>query len=476
MARKAKAKLDKDGLGSLGLDKLVTILLEEAAANKALKARLQAALAGASGAEEIARLIDKRLDTLARSKSLVPASKARELAVELLGIARNIASELGNADALAAFERLLRLLSIYGSIAHRMYEDSVKLRKSAQDTETLTAEFVTKLNEQQQLKAVPSLEKARGNDRHAGSVGLFVTVLCSLHPAAADAWKALIEPDLKAKATERFGLDKSGYAIALLQALADHRGNLDAYIALEKSKPEFRRDSYDVARRLYEAQRFAEALEWVRMTPKGMRTLNVGGMIVGVGPDYQSGARILLEAEILDGMKQKSSAQAIRWQEFLKSFDAEILRRYVARLDDFAEFDELDKAFAVVRRSTEIYPALWFLVEWPKLDQASAHVLEHADKWDGRQYPVLAPAADALAEPFPVAATLLYRALINAILVPSNSAAYPHAARYYAALGALAPSLPAQLPFESHAAYIDKLKARHGRKYSFWEFVHAVLP
>lgn len=476
MARKTKAKLDQNGLGSLGLDKLVAILLEEAAANKALKARLLAALAGAFGAEEIARLIDKRLDTLARSKSLVPASKSRELAVELLGIARNIAFELGSADALAAFERLLRLLSIYESIFHRIYEDSVKLRKSAQDVATLTAEFVTNLNELQQMKAVRSLEKARRDDQRAERVALFGSILCALHPAAADAWKALIEPDIGAKATERFGLDKSGYAIALLQALADHRHDLDTYVALEKAKPEFRRDSYETARRLHEAQRYPEALEWVRMKPKGMRTLNIGGMIVGVGTDYQSGARILLEAEILDGMKERGSAQAIRWQEFLKTFDAEILRRYVARLDDFAEFDELDKAFAVVRRSTEIYPSLYFLIEWPKLDQASAHVLDHAGKWDGRQYPVLVPAADALAESYPVAATILYRALINAILVPSNSAAYPHAARYYAALGRLSAQLPEQLPFEGHEAYMAQIKTRHGRKYSFWEFVHAALP
>ncbi|MGL4197765.1 MAG: DUF6880 family protein, partial [Allorhizobium sp.] len=60
MAKQTKAKLDKKGLSGLGLEKLVDILLEEAAANKALKARLQTALAGETGPDEMARLIDKR--------------------------------------------------------------------------------------------------------------------------------------------------------------------------------------------------------------------------------------------------------------------------------------------------------------------------------------------------------------------------------------------------------------------------------
>jgi hypothetical protein len=475
MARKTKAKLDKDGLGSLGLEKLVEILLDEAQANKALKARLLAALAGTSGADEIARLIDKRLDTLERSKSSVAPSKARELAVELLGIARNIASELGSADALAAFVRLLRLLSIYDAVRQRIYEDSVKLNKSERDAEALTVEFAAGLNEQLQDKAVAHLEAARKKDDLGERFAMFSTILLSFQPAAADAWKSLIEPDLQSVAKSRFGPDKASYAIDMLQALAEHRGDLDTYIALERAKPEFRRDSMTTARKLYEAQRYQDALQWVRMEAKGMRTVHIGGMTVGVGPEYQSGARKLLEAEILDGLKQRSSAQEIRWQEFLKTFDAAILRRYIAKLDDFAEFDELDKAFDAVRRSPDIYPALDFLVEWPKLDMASEHVSRHAKKWDGRQYAYLVPAADALVGNHPVAATTLYRALLNAILIPSNSAAYPHAARYYAALVAMSQLLPASLPFESHADYVEGIKAKHGRKYSFWELVHAQL-
>src|SRR3954462_13823686 len=79
-----------------------------------------------------------------------------------------------------------------------------------------------------------------------------------------------------------------------------------------------------------------------------------------------------------------------------------------------------------------------FFLAWPRLDLASKLVLNHADTWDGRHYGALAPAADALDEPHPAAATVLYRALIDDILARARSPAYGHAARYFARLDALA--------------------------------------
>lgn len=89
MAKQTKAKLDAKGLTGLGIEKLVEILLEEANGNKALKARLLSALASSSGPDEVARLIDKRLDTLEKSRSGLSPSKARDLAVELQGLVRS---------------------------------------------------------------------------------------------------------------------------------------------------------------------------------------------------------------------------------------------------------------------------------------------------------------------------------------------------------------------------------------------------
>ena len=95
MAKQTKAKLDKKGLSGLGLEKLVDILLEESAANKALKARLQTALAGETGPDEMARLIDKRLDAIDQATTRINRARAKDLSVEFAALARNILSELG---------------------------------------------------------------------------------------------------------------------------------------------------------------------------------------------------------------------------------------------------------------------------------------------------------------------------------------------------------------------------------------------
>jgi hypothetical protein len=76
MPKSAKARLDHAGLTGLGLDKLVEILLDEAAFNKALKSRLLAALAGGAGAGEVARLIDTKLDSLQKSRGYLSPTRA----------------------------------------------------------------------------------------------------------------------------------------------------------------------------------------------------------------------------------------------------------------------------------------------------------------------------------------------------------------------------------------------------------------
>ena len=465
MAKHTKARFDAKGLTGLGIEKLVEILLEEASANKALKARLMAALAGSAGPDEIARLIDKRLDVLEQSHARVNASKARELAVELLGLARNIVSELGGADALSATDRLV---SIYQRIVGRLREKSVKLEKSFNDAAAMTLDLMAKLNEAQQLRAVTLLEAQRKKDTHYELANMFAAVLCALTPSAADQWTQMIAADATAATKpER----KSLAAIALLQTLANHRNDVDSFVSLEELKPENQRDTLAIARKLHEAGRSKDALRWVHMTSTGMRMIEVNGMLVGVGPGFQARERKLLEAEIYDAIKDRDKAQAIRWREFTDSLDANVLRAYISKLPDFSEFEELDRAIALVMSSEKLAAALKFFVEWPRLDLASDFVLKHADKWSDVHFDWIDPAAEVLAQDHPVAATVLYRSMIEDILTHRASADYVEGAGFYLSLREIASRLPPTLPFESHAAFLARLRKTHGRKYMFWNLV-----
>jgi hypothetical protein len=181
----------------------------------------------------------------------------------------------------------------------------------------------------------------------------------------------------------------------------------------------------------------------------------------------------LLEADILDALRRKDEAQSIRWTEFARTFQPAILRDYIARLDDFAEFEETDKAFALVAASPLIHEALDFFVKWPRLDLASAQVLRHVRKWDGRQSAILVSAAAALAQDFPVAATMLYRAVLDDILRRGTAEDYADAATCFAMLHELLQRLDADFPYQSHDDYVMALRGRHPRKYAFWNLIPA---
>jgi hypothetical protein len=170
-------------------------------------------------------------------------------------------------------------------------------------------------------------------------------------------------------------------------------------------------------------------------------------------------------------MKDRPAAQALRWEAFETTLNAGILRDYVNKLDDFLEFDELDKAFAVAAASPQSYIALAFFVAWPRLDLAAKLVLDKRDLWDGRHYGALSDAAAALGEDFPSAATVLYRALLNDILARAKSPAYRHGARYLTRLSELAVRVPEDTGLENHVTYLLRIKTAHGRKVGFWSIV-----
>ena len=161
MAKQTKAKLDKKGLSGLGLEKLVDILLEEAAANKALKARLQTALAGETGPDEMARLIDKRLDAIDQATTRINKARARDMAVEFAALARNILSELGSVDPQAAGERILRFIGLRFSLSARLVADSARLWKVFDDTELAALELIKTVGAEEQPLLVPHLERLR---------------------------------------------------------------------------------------------------------------------------------------------------------------------------------------------------------------------------------------------------------------------------------------------------------------------------
>jgi hypothetical protein len=133
----------------------------------------------------------------------------------------------------------------------------------------------------------------------------------------------------------------------------------------------------------------------------------------------------------------------LRWSAFETTLSAAHLREYLKRLPDFEDFPIEQKALVHAAAFPSAMTALNFLIEWPALEAADRLVRDRIAELDSRDYVQLGKAAEALAEKWPISATLLYRALVRSVLVRGYSKAYGYAARDLASASMLGSRLPA---------------------------------
>ncbi|WP_276119030.1 DUF6880 family protein [Pararhizobium qamdonense] len=460
-----KAKLDRDGLTALGLERLIEIALDEAALNPSFKKRLSAALAGIGGAAGVAKLIDSRLAALEKSGTRIRWQKERAFGNDLDSIAASITKEFGAVDPGMALERLIRFVYGYEGISERVNDSSGRIAGIYVQACEAAGRLAPLVPADQQVRIPPLLTPGlHGIDYHGVRTLLSVRIAAALPPDVLKAWDAGLAAAMKIPA----GTTILPAIVHVRRAIADACGDLDAYVAIEESLPDALREPVVVAERLHAAGRNEEALIWVRKPRKSRlgfaRRVDVltGGM--QAPPDKDR-----LEAAILDGMKDRTASQAVRWKIFEQGLDAGILREYIAKAGDFEEFEALDKAFAFVEHHREPHAALRFYLAWPRLDLAARYVVARWGVWEGEFYEFLLPAAEAFdAGEYPAAATALYRALLDRIVSRGLSDYYEDGADYLERLAALAKRPGGNDGLMSHADYLADLHRHHIRRHGFW--------
>jgi len=264
------------------------------------------------------------------------------------------------------------------------------------------------------------------------------------------------------------------------QLLAFMLGDIDAVLALEGEKHAHLQNSVGIASYLLKNCRAEEALAWIRQKQdKNSLKPNYdsGSYDCYVDEDYKKLRPSLryayYETKILEFLGDKNAAQQRRWEGFKLHLSPELLRDYVNNLPDFEEFATLDKAFDHVMNSDELLRALSFFITWPRLDLASRLVIKNNGRWDGDDYHSLPDAAKALEHEHPLAATILYRALVEAVLAKKRRRAYNYAANYCKKLRDLAREADKQDRargfWRNHETYMKKLFDSHRRNRAFWE-------
>jgi hypothetical protein len=146
------------------------------------------------------------------------------------------------------------------------------------------------------------------------------------------------------------------------------------------------------------------------------------------------------------------------------------LRDYLKGLPDFEDVEAEERACEVARQHASPEAALKFFLDWPRLDLAADLIVTHRQHWHGGDWHFLPKIASLLERDHPLAATILYRALLDDILDKARSKAYVHGAKYLAKLALLADEADASRPAEvpDHTTYLTALKADHPRKSGFW--------
>jgi hypothetical protein len=103
-------------------------------------------------------------------------------------------------------------------------------------------------------------------------------------------------------------------------------------------------------------------------------------------------------------------------------------------------------------------------------EAAATAVAQHA-KLNGDLYFALVPLAEAFLAEHPLAATAVYRALLDSILQRARPKVYHHGAAYWHRLETLAPRMEAWTPLCDQASYAARVRAEHARKHAFWREV-----
>lgn len=474
----SRKTLNARNLEALGATRLAELLIEVSAGNAAAKRRLRLELAGAQSPHDVAKEVRKRLATIGRSRSFIDWDKRRALVDDLETQRSAILDPVAKADPTEALDLMWRFVALADSVLNRCDDTGAVLsvfHTACQDLGTIAA------------AANPnpiSLAGQTFNALCANDYGQFDDLLAHLGPilgaAGLDHLKTLFielwrEPLAVPPDAERivFGWSASGpmfsdefaktrrdstIRLALL-GIADAQGDVDGFIALQSEKARTVPGvAAGIAQRLLAAGRADDAWEAINAVDQ-----NRTGWLTF---EWEQ-ARI----DVLEAQCRSKEAQACRWDCFERTLSAPHLRAYIKQLPDFDDIEAEERALSYAQTHPSVHTALMFLTAWPALERAAQLVQDRWEEIDGDHYEIVGSAANALEAKYPLAAILLRRAMIDFALDRARSSRYRHAARHLAQCESLEREVADHGRFETHDAYLARLRRTHGRKTGFWSLL-----
>ncbi len=478
----AKKTLKAKNLEALGARRLAELLIRTSARDASVEDLLQLELAGAKSPAEAALEIRKQMADIRRSRSFVEWDESPAFANDLDTLRVAIVEHVADADAMEALGLMWSFMeladSVYercddsggavGNVFQAACEDLGGIARAAKTEPALLADraFAAIFNNSyaQYDGLVSILKPALGQEglAHLKQRVVEFSDASATDPANKDfagTDDSGLDSPLEDERRKRYRLDVASRA---LRDIADAQGDVDGFIAqFDEETREVPRIAAEIAQRLLEAGRAEEALHALDASSQ-----DDAANWRWSGFEWED-ARI----DALEALGRADEAQQVRWGCFERSLSMPHLRAYLERLADSDTSEAEEKALGHAQEFQDRLAALSFFLSWPALDRASRLVVEHAQSLDGNCYEILAPAARALKSEHPLAATLIFRAMIDFTLGHAKSTRYWYAARDLSKCSSLAPSIVDFQTHETHAAYEQRLRRDHGRKRSFWNLI-----
>ncbi|MEO9572869.1 MAG: DUF6880 family protein [Roseobacter sp.] len=470
----SKKTLNKSNLADLGADRLADLLIEVSQGSADIKRRLRLELSHNLGMAELAHEVRKRLASLRKSKSFISWRKRKGLVKDLETQIAMIVEKIALEDPNTAFDLLWQFIEV----APFLYERVDDRRGDVGDVfraAILHFADIAPRTEADPEALADRVWTAMSDNGYGEWDGIISLMAPTLGDAGLSYLKDHVErfsdapvadPENEHDAiiflrelrgeTDYRADQKQRFVRQCLQDIATASGDANAYIA-QYTADDLRNKAIaaEVAGLLLEDGKANDALVVLGNVDDDGRSL---------GQDQWDEAYI---ATLL-ALGRDDDAQAHRWACFAARLSVEHLQAFLKELPDFEDVEAEDKARAYVLEYPNVMPALHFCLQWPDLPTAAQLVRARASELDGDHYELLVPAADMLRDRHPLAATVVWRAMIAFALDESRVSRYGHVASHLKECGAVAEDIEAFDSFPNHDRYVDELRMRHERKSSFW--------
>ena len=475
----SKKTLNKDNLTALGPECLADLLLEVSTGSAEIKRRLRLELSHNLGPKELARDVRKRLVSLRKSTSFVGWRRRKSLIKDLSTQLDMITEKIAPEEPTEAFELLWQFIELAPSVYERVDDSRGDVgdvfRGALARFEDIGPRAI--LDPTALAARVWDAVCDNGYGEFDGIIGLLAP---TLGEDGLQHLKTLVEAygempaeepsddhealrflrDLRSDSGNYVSDQKSQLMKMCLQEIAEARGDTEAYIAQYSARELTRPDIAAEVAQLLLAEGNAD---------DAMATLTGADLSGRTFGQAEWDAVYIACLIVLDRIDE---AQDHRWARFDETLNPDLLRDYLKVLPDFDDMEAEDLAKTKAMEFENLHLALIFFMDWPDLSCAARLVETRSEELDGDLYHILTPAADALREKHPLAAVLLWRAMIDHALTEGRSTRYGHAADHLMDCAALDAEISDYRTFTPHLTYLENLHARHERKTSFWKRVH----